>query len=90
MEVIQKLNLRVLFDGHKGPVENPREYVQRRIDYLKEIQSAVKNHGAQGLTITEIQEKLRIVGPWYADMTEGRFCVGNLIRSLMQDEPSKR
>jgi endoribonuclease LACTB2 len=90
MEMIQTLNLRVLFDGHVGPIENPREHIQTRIDYLKEIQNAVRDHCSQGLTVTEIQEKLKIVSPWWADMTEGRFCVANLIRSLIEDEPSSR
>lgn len=90
IEMIQALNLRVLFDGHIGPIKNPREHIQTRIDYLKEIQNAVRDHSAQGLTITEIQEKLKIVSPWWADMTEGRFCVVNLIRSLIQDEASSR
>jgi glyoxylase-like metal-dependent hydrolase (beta-lactamase superfamily II) len=90
MEMIQTLNLGVLFDGHIGPIENPREHIQTRVDYLKEIQNAVRDLSAQGLTVTEIQEKLKIVSPWWADMTEGRFCVVNLIKSIIQDEaPSK-
>jgi ribonuclease/clavin/mitogillin len=88
LEMIQKLNLRVLFDAHMGPTENPREHIQKRIDYLREIQNVVREHSAQGLTVTEIQGKLKIVAPWWADMTEGRFSVDNLIRSLIQDEPA--
>jgi glyoxylase-like metal-dependent hydrolase (beta-lactamase superfamily II) len=90
IEMIQTLNLRVLFDGHIGPIESPGEHIQARIDYLKEIQTAVRDHSIQGLTVTEIQEKLKLVSPWWADMTEGRFCVANLIRSLIQDEASSR
>lgn len=90
MEMIQRLHLGVLFDAHMGPIENPREHIQKRIDYLKEIQNLVQDHHAQGLTVAEIQEKLRFVAPWWADMTEGRFCVANLIRSLIQDQPSSR
>lgn len=88
IERIQALELRVLFDSHSGPIENPGEHIQRRIDYLKEIQKAVRKHSAQGLTVSEIQEKLHIVSPWWSDLTEGRFSAVNLIRSLIQDKAS--
>jgi glyoxylase-like metal-dependent hydrolase (beta-lactamase superfamily II) len=88
MEKIQDLNLNMLFDGHRGPVESPKEYIQKRIDYLKDIQISIKELHSQGHDIPEIQEKLGIEGPWYVDMTEGRFRIDHLIRSLLFDEVS--
>lgn len=90
MEMIQNLNLKVLFDAHMGPIENPKEHIQKRIDYLTKIQNMARGFHSQGLTDTEIQEKLKIEAPWWAGMTEGRFCVAHLIKSLIQDEPSSR
>lgn len=88
MEKIQDLNLNKLFDGHRGPVEAPEEYIQKRIDYLKDLQISIKELHSQGHDIPEIQEKLGIEGPWYVDMTEGRFRIDHLIRSLLFDEVS--
>ncbi len=86
MEEIQTLELNILFDGHRGPVEAPHEYIQKRIDYLKELQASIKELHSQGHTIPEIQKNLGIEGPWYMDMTEGRFRIDHLIRSLIFDE----
>lgn len=88
MEKIQDLNLNKLFDGHRGPVEAPEEYIQKRIDYLKDLQGSIKELHSQGHDIPEIQERLGIEGPWYVDMTEGRFRIDHLIRSLIFDEVS--
>ncbi|MFX1260516.1 MAG: MBL fold metallo-hydrolase [Promethearchaeota archaeon] len=86
MEKIQKLELNILFDGHRGPVEDPYEYIQKRIDFLKELQESVRELHGQGQDIPEIQESLGIEAPWYAGMTEGRFTVDHLIKSLIFDE----
>ena len=88
MEKIQNLNLNLLFDGHRGPVENPHEYIQKRIDYLKDVQASIKKLHSQGQDIPEIQEGLGIEGPWYVGMTEGRFRIDHLIKSLLFDEVS--
>lgn len=89
MEMIQNLELNLLFDGHRGPVEAPREYIQIRIDYLKELQASIKDLHNQGQDIPEIQESLGIEGPWYMEMTEGRFRIDHLIRSLLFDVSSQ-
>jgi len=86
MEKIQKLDLNILFDGHRGPVEDPSQYIQKRIDYLKDLQASIKELHNQGKDIPEIQENLGIEAPWYVDMTEGRFTVDHLIKSLLLDE----
>ncbi|MFW9910995.1 MAG: MBL fold metallo-hydrolase [Candidatus Thorarchaeota archaeon] len=86
MEMIQKLELNILFDGHRGPVEDPYEYIQKRIDFLKDLQESIKELHSQGQDIPEIQESLGIEAPWYAGMTEGRFTVNHLIKSLIFDE----
>ncbi|MHA2117796.1 MAG: MBL fold metallo-hydrolase [Candidatus Thorarchaeota archaeon] len=88
MEEIQNLNLNLLLDGHRGPVENPHEYIQKRIDYLKDLQVSIKGLHSRGQDIPDIQESLGIEGPWYVGMTEGRFRIDHLIRSLLFDEVS--
>jgi glyoxylase-like metal-dependent hydrolase (beta-lactamase superfamily II) len=86
MEKIQKLELNILFDGHRGPVEDPYDYIQKRIDFLKDLQASIRELHSQGQDIPEIQENLGIEAPWYTDMTEGRFRVDHLIKSLLFDE----
>lgn len=85
MERIQELDLDILFCGHRGPVEKPKEYIQKRIDYLKEIQEKSRVLYSEGRSIEQIQEALGIEGPWYMEMTEGRFRVDHLLKSLIED-----
>ncbi|MFW9799666.1 MAG: MBL fold metallo-hydrolase [Candidatus Thorarchaeota archaeon] len=89
LEKIQELDLTVLFDSHRGPVESPREHIQIRIDYLKDLQNKVKELDEKGRSIQEIQEDLQFEGPWYVELTKGRFGVDYVIRSLIYDEASQ-
>lgn len=88
LERIQELDLSVLFDSHRGPVESPREHIQVRIDYLKDLQNKVRELHAKGRSIPEIQEDLQFEGPWYVELTKGRFGIDYVIRSLIHDSDS--
>lgn len=85
MKEIQKLELKVLFDGHRGPVSNPQTHIQTRIDFLESLQQRVRNLSQEGKTIQEIKEILNVPEPWYLANTEGRFGVEYVIRSLLED-----
>ncbi|MHA2377847.1 MAG: MBL fold metallo-hydrolase [Candidatus Thorarchaeota archaeon] len=89
LEKIQALNLNVLFDSHRGPVENPLEHIQTRIDHLKDLQMKVKELHAKGRSISEIQDDLQLEGPWYLEMTKDRFGIEFVIRSLILDDKSE-
>ena len=86
MEKIQSMDVELLFDGHLGPIREPKKHIQKRIDYLKEVQTKVKELHAQGLSVPEIEASLNFEKPWYVDLTERRFGIDYLITSLLSEE----
>ncbi|MEM2143037.1 MAG: MBL fold metallo-hydrolase [Candidatus Thorarchaeota archaeon] len=86
LEMIQQLDISVLFDSHHGPIDRPHEHVQKRIDFLKETQSRVRRLYEEGLSIEDIVRSLNFEQPWYVDLTGGRFGVEHLVRSLIHDK----
>lgn len=75
----------VLFDGHRGPILNPREHIETRINFLSQLQQQVLEMAKEGKTIPEIKTDLGFPEPWYLPNTEGRFAIEHLIRSLLED-----
>ncbi len=86
MERIHKLKPKVLFDSHRGPIENPSDHILKRIEYLKNLQQKIQGMHNEGMSIQEIEDQLEIVPPWYMDLTEGRFGVDLLIKSLLNEK----
>jgi glyoxylase-like metal-dependent hydrolase (beta-lactamase superfamily II) len=86
MERILTMDVEVLFDGHRGPVQKPRTHIQTRVDYLRALQRRVQELHAEGKPIAEIQTILGFQEPWYLPWTERRFGIDYLIRSLLADE----
>ncbi|TXT57802.1 MAG: Hydroxyacylglutathione hydrolase [Candidatus Thorarchaeota archaeon] len=84
LEEIQRMPIDVIFDGHRGPIENPHEHIQTRIDFLKGIREDILRYHRDGKSIQEIQTLLDIEGPWYMDMTEGRFGIDHFISSMIK------
>lgn len=89
MKEIQALDVKILFDAHRGPVPNPRAHIQTRIDFLVELKDQVFSLHQEGLSIQEIKKTLGFAEPWYLSNTEGRFAIDHLIRSLLEDQPYK-
>lgn len=86
MEQIQKLKVKVLFDGHRGPIEEPADHIQTRIGFLQDLQQRVQELATQGNSIDEIQKRLSFPAPWYLPNTEGRIGINHLIKSLLFDK----
>jgi glyoxylase-like metal-dependent hydrolase (beta-lactamase superfamily II) len=86
MERIQELDVQLLFDGHHGPIQNPRTHIQKRIDYLKGLQQTVKEMHGQGMSVEEIVTSLNFDAPWYMGLTESRFGFDYLVKSLLFDK----
>jgi glyoxylase-like metal-dependent hydrolase (beta-lactamase superfamily II) len=85
MEKILSLKIEVLFDSHRGPIKSPQDYIAKRVEYLKDLQTRIKSLDNDGLTVEEIQKELEIEGPWYMDLTGERFRIDHLIKSLLND-----
>lgn len=87
MEKILDLDIDILFDSHRGPIESPQEHIQTRIDFIKQVQSEAKALHHEGKSIQEIQEILNLEGPWYLELTKDRFGIDFFIKSLLFDRP---
>ncbi|NWF95053.1 MAG: MBL fold metallo-hydrolase [Candidatus Thorarchaeota archaeon] len=87
MEKIQQMDIAVLFDSHRGPIQSPREHIQKRIDYLKGIAERARVLHEEGVSIDDIVKALEFEAPWYMDLTGRRFGMDYLIRSLLFDKP---
>ena len=88
LEKILSMKIDVLFDGHRGPIESPQSHIQVRIDNLREMQQKVMQLHDDGKTISEILDELQLEGPWYLELTEGRFKLDYIIKSLLFDKSS--
>ncbi len=85
MQEIQDKNANVLFDGHRGPIVNPHDYIETRIRYLSNLRIRIREMANEGKELPEIKHILNFPEPWYLPNTEGRFTIDHLIRSLLED-----
>ncbi len=85
MAQIIALKPKVLFDGHRGPIREPEEHIQTRIDFLTDLQQQIQKLGEEGKTLTQIKDILNFPEPWYLPQTKERFGIEHLIRSFLQD-----
>lgn len=86
MDKILAMDIDVLFDSHKGPIESPHEYIRTRNDYLKETRQKALELHQSGKSIEEIQQILQLEGPWYLELTKGRFGIDFFIKSILFDK----
>jgi len=86
MEKIRDMDIDILFDSHRGPIENPREHIQVRIDYINQIKEEAQGLHQAGKSIEEIQSELGLEGPWYLEMTKDRFGIDFFIKSILFDK----
>jgi hypothetical protein len=85
MEKIRDMDIEILFDSHRGPIDNPREHIQTRIDYINMIGKEARTLHESGKSIEEIQNALGLEGPWYLEMTKDRFGIDFFLKSLLFD-----
>ncbi|MFX1562235.1 MAG: MBL fold metallo-hydrolase [Promethearchaeota archaeon] len=86
MEKILALDVKILFDGHRGPIREPEAHIRRRVDYLRALQNRVKKMFEEGKSISEIKNILAFKEPFYLPWTEGRFSIEYLIKSLLGNQ----
>ena len=89
LEKILEMDIEIIFDAHRGPVTSPKEHVQVRVDFLNDIRVKVLKLHEEGKSIPEIQESLELSGPWYLEMTQGRFAIDIFLKSLLFDKAEK-
>jgi ribonuclease/clavin/mitogillin len=86
MEKILMMDIEILFDSHLGPIYSPKEHIQKRMDYIKEIQQSASDLHQRGKTIEEIQQVLELEGPWYLEFTKPRFGIDYFVKSILFDK----
>ena len=86
MEKIRDMDIEILFDSHRGPIDSPREHIQIRIDYINMIKKEALILHESGKSIDEIQESLGLDGPWYLELTKERFGIDHFLKSLLFDK----
>jgi len=86
MEKIRDMDIEILFDSHRGPIDSPRAHIQTRIDYINMIQKEAQVLHESGKSIDEIQETLGLDGPWYLEMTKDRFGIDFFLKSILFDK----
>lgn len=86
MQEIRNRDVAVLFDGHRGPILDPQDHIDKRIQFLSNLQVQVQDMVAEGKTVPEMKQVLGFPEPWYLPNTERRFGVEHLIRSLAEDQ----
>ncbi len=89
MEKIRDMDIKILFDSHRGPIDNPREHIQTRIDYINMIEKKARSLHETGKSIEEIQQALGLDGPWYLEMTKDRFGIDFFIKSVLFDKADR-
>ncbi|MFW9788290.1 MAG: MBL fold metallo-hydrolase [Candidatus Thorarchaeota archaeon] len=89
LEKIAAMDIDILFDSHRGPIISPQEHIQVRIDFLKEFRIKVQELHEEGKNIPEIREALDLTGPWYLEMTKGRFGIDIFLNSVLFDNEEK-
>jgi len=89
LEKIATMDIEILFDSHRGPVPSPREHIQIRIDFLKDLEKKVKKLHNEGMSVREIREALELTGPWYLEFTTGRFGIDIFLKSMLFDKAEK-
>ncbi|MBD3159937.1 MAG: MBL fold metallo-hydrolase [Candidatus Lokiarchaeota archaeon] len=90
MEYIMDLDVKVLFDGHLGPIETPESHIQKRLDYLNKVRETAMRLHEKGLSSSEIIAELGWESPWYMDMTMGRFSLEHMIDSLFSERATEK
>jgi ribonuclease/clavin/mitogillin len=86
MEKIRDMDIEILFDSHRGPIDNPLEHIQTRIDYINMIGKEARVLHESGKSIEEIQDSLGLEGPWYLEMTKDRFGIDIFLKSILFDK----
>jgi glyoxylase-like metal-dependent hydrolase (beta-lactamase superfamily II) len=86
MEKLLTMDIEILLDSHLGPIQSPKEHIQKRIDYIKDAQHRALELYQTGKTVDEIQQILELEGPWYLELTKPRFGIDYFVKSILFDK----
>lgn len=82
LESVLKLDFGTVFCAHAGVLENGREKLTRKLDFLKELQAQVNELRAQGLDDHEIDSRLFPEEQIITEVSGGEWNSYNIIRTI--------
>jgi glyoxylase-like metal-dependent hydrolase (beta-lactamase superfamily II) len=84
LKKIASLRLERMFCAFRGSMDNPLEAIQKKIEYLENLQQKIKEGFNQGLSPRGIQWRLLGRPDWLDFVTVGDICKKNLINAFLQ------
>lgn len=77
-----RLDFQTVFCAHAGVVENGKAALQKKLDYLLDLQMKVENLRRQGMANREIDQKLFPVIPLITRVSHGEWSSYNIISTI--------
>ena len=84
LKKVAALRLKRMFCSFSGSVDNPLEAINKKIEYLKNLQQKIEEGFNQGLSPREIQWKLLGRGDQLGFVTVGEICKRNLVNAFLK------
>ncbi|MEW6377429.1 MAG: MBL fold metallo-hydrolase [Thermodesulfobacteriota bacterium] len=81
---IATLHLKKMFCSFSGSIDRPEEAINKKIEYIENLQREVGEGFIQGLSPREIQWKLLGRGDRFCFVTLGEMCKRNLINAFLR------
>jgi hypothetical protein len=73
-----------MFCSFSGSIDNPLDAIDKKIEYLENLQQKIEEGFHQGLSPREIQWRLLGRGDWLGFVTVGEICKKNLINAYLK------
>jgi ribonuclease/clavin/mitogillin len=90
LEKVAALRPKKMFCSFSGSIDNPLEAINKKIEYLKNLQKKVEEMFHQGLSLGEIQWRLLGRGDHLGFFTAGDICKRNLINAFLKPKGVKQ
>jgi hypothetical protein len=81
---VASLRPKKIFCAFSGPIHNPEEALQEKIEYLESLRNRVEEGVKQGLPFREMQRKLLGRVDRYRLITGGQISKKNLIQAFLK------
>jgi glyoxylase-like metal-dependent hydrolase (beta-lactamase superfamily II) len=83
---IASLQPKKMFCSFSGVIKNPREAIQKKIDFLENLREKVEEGLKQGLSSREIQKRLLGSGDRFSFVTSGQISKKNTIQAFLRNK----
>jgi glyoxylase-like metal-dependent hydrolase (beta-lactamase superfamily II) len=84
LKKVAALHPKKMFCSFSGSIDNPLDAIDKKIEYLENLQQKIEEGFHQGLSPREIQWRLLGRGDWLGFVTVGEICKKNLINAYLK------